>query len=67
VLIFGSLLAVLLKMRTRWRLADERREAGKPGEEPETDTPYGPRSRPPAADVLASRGAGSGADGDGLS
>ncbi|MBT2389202.1 cytochrome ubiquinol oxidase subunit I [Streptomyces sp. ISL-1] len=67
VLIFGSLLAVLLKMRTRWRLADERRQAGEPGEGPELDTPYGPRSRPPADDVLASRGAGSEPTEDGRS
>ncbi|MFE2063331.1 cytochrome ubiquinol oxidase subunit I [Streptomyces sp. NPDC059467] len=49
VFVFGSFLVVLLKMRTRWRLAD----AGggpRPPEEtpqaelPETDTPYGPRS-----------------------
>lgn len=65
VLIFGSLLAVLLKMRTRWRLADERREAGEQDEGPETDTPYGPRSRPPTDDALASRGAGSGPAEDG--
>ncbi|MER5935110.1 cytochrome ubiquinol oxidase subunit I [Streptomyces sp. NPDC002054] len=44
VFIFGSLLAVLLKMRTRWRLADEQRAAGEPAEAPEADTPYGPRS-----------------------
>ncbi|MCX4820933.1 cytochrome ubiquinol oxidase subunit I [Streptomyces sp. NBC_01142] len=65
LLIFGSLLAVLLKMRTRWRLADEGREAGEQDEGPETDTPYGPRSRPPADDALASRGAGSGPAEDG--
>jgi len=54
VFVFGSFLVVLLKMRTRWRLADEtggpRPPAGTPEPElpetelPETDTPYGPRS-----------------------
>ncbi|MEU4152960.1 cytochrome ubiquinol oxidase subunit I [Streptomyces sp. NPDC026659] len=39
VLVFGSLLVVLLKMRARWRTADEN---GGP-QAPETDTPYGPR------------------------
>ncbi|MEU6242548.1 cytochrome ubiquinol oxidase subunit I [Streptomyces sp. NPDC047024] len=39
VLVFGSLLVVLLKMRARWRIADEH---GGP-QAPETDTPYGPR------------------------
>ncbi|MEV7392130.1 MULTISPECIES: cytochrome ubiquinol oxidase subunit I [unclassified Streptomyces] len=49
VFVFGSFLVVLLKMRTRWRLADA--EGGpRPPEEtpqaelPETGTPYGPRS-----------------------
>ncbi|MER6997193.1 cytochrome ubiquinol oxidase subunit I [Streptomyces sp. NPDC000410] len=49
--IFGSFLAVLLKMRTRWRLADEQRLAGHPVAAPETDTPYGPRPPVPAADA----------------
>ncbi|MGW5651487.1 cytochrome ubiquinol oxidase subunit I [Streptomyces humi] len=49
VLVFGSFLAVLLKMRTRWRLADARGGPRPPErtpqpEPPETDTPYGPRS-----------------------
>ncbi|MGW5343643.1 cytochrome ubiquinol oxidase subunit I [Streptomyces sp. HUAS TT3] len=48
VLIFGSFLAVLLKMRTRWRLDDERRSEEEAMEHPETDTPYGPRSAVPA-------------------
>ncbi|MBY8844882.1 cytochrome ubiquinol oxidase subunit I [Streptomyces sp. SP2-10] len=49
VFVFGSLLVVLLKMRTRWRLADRQggplppKETPEPGT-PETDTPYGPRS-----------------------
>ncbi|WP_316770867.1 cytochrome ubiquinol oxidase subunit I [Streptomyces sasae] len=49
VFVFGSFLVVLLKMRSRWRLADA--EGGpRPPEQtpqaelPETDTPYGPRS-----------------------
>ncbi|MEU2774895.1 cytochrome ubiquinol oxidase subunit I [Streptomyces sp. NPDC007162] len=49
VLVFGSFLAVLLKMRSRWRLADERGGPRPPKETPEhetpeTDTPYGPRA-----------------------
>ncbi|WP_433454415.1 cytochrome ubiquinol oxidase subunit I [Streptomyces sp. CA-142005] len=49
VFVFGSFLAVLLKMRSRWRLAD-RTGGPRPPKEipepdtPETDTPYGPRS-----------------------
>ncbi|WP_406210745.1 cytochrome ubiquinol oxidase subunit I [Kitasatospora sp. NBC_01560] len=45
VLVFGSFLAVLLTMRTRWRRADAG-AAAVPGEGPETDTPYGPRPEP---------------------
>ena len=48
VLVFGSFLAVLLKMRTRWRLADAG-IAGHQDDVPETDTPYGPRPEPAAA------------------
>ncbi|MFD5541866.1 hypothetical protein ACFWIJ_29580 [Streptomyces sp. NPDC127079] len=44
VLVFGSFLAVLLKMRSRWRLADEQGGPRPPKETPETDTPYGPRA-----------------------
>ncbi|GAB7034871.1 cytochrome ubiquinol oxidase subunit I [Streptomyces sp. NPDC021749] len=51
VVVFGSFLAVLLKMRARWRLADATGERPPPAEgpgtdaeTPETDTPYGPRS-----------------------
>ncbi|MFJ7071369.1 cytochrome ubiquinol oxidase subunit I [Streptomyces sp. NPDC098781] len=47
VFVFGSFLAVLLKMRTRWRLADEQQAAERPVESPETDTPYGPRATVP--------------------
>ncbi|MFE7773337.1 cytochrome ubiquinol oxidase subunit I [Streptomyces sp. NPDC057445] len=61
VFIFGSFLAVLLKMRTRWRLADEAAAAGHPVEGPESDTPYGPRPEPPpGGDALAGRGTRSG-------
>ncbi|WP_329204972.1 cytochrome ubiquinol oxidase subunit I [Streptomyces sp. NBC_00683] len=50
VFIFGSLLAVLLKLRTRWRLADAQQAAGRKAEDPETDGPYGPRATVPAGD-----------------
>jgi cytochrome d ubiquinol oxidase subunit I len=48
VLLFGSFLVVLLKMRTRWRLADEQRATGGAAHVPEADTPYGPRAPLPA-------------------
>lgn len=48
VCLFGTFLAVLLKMRTRWRLADEQQAAGGTGHAPEADTPYGPRAPLPA-------------------
>ncbi|MFF4399556.1 cytochrome ubiquinol oxidase subunit I [Streptomyces sp. NPDC001480] len=44
VVVFASFLLVLLKMRARWRLADEKDEGEPPGRTPEADTPYGPRS-----------------------
>ncbi|MEU5595176.1 cytochrome ubiquinol oxidase subunit I [Streptomyces sp. NPDC020298] len=44
VVVFASFLLVLLKMRARWRLADEQGGLEPPGPTPETDTPYGPRS-----------------------
>jgi cytochrome d ubiquinol oxidase subunit I len=47
VLVFGAFLAVLLKMRSRWRLADLGLAPGRDGD-PETDTPYGPRPEPAA-------------------
>lgn len=50
LLTFGSLLAVLLKLRTRWRLADAEQAAGHPEDPPETDSPYGPRATVPARD-----------------
>ncbi|MFE4248024.1 cytochrome ubiquinol oxidase subunit I [Streptomyces sp. NPDC056910] len=46
VAVFGSFLAVVLKMRTRWRIADEGLAAARAEPPPETDTPYGPRSEP---------------------
>ncbi|MGW7378978.1 cytochrome ubiquinol oxidase subunit I [Streptomyces sp. NPDC054794] len=42
--VFGSFLVILLKMRTRWRLADEAAIAERTAAAPETETPYGPRS-----------------------
>ncbi|WP_030759910.1 MULTISPECIES: cytochrome ubiquinol oxidase subunit I [unclassified Streptomyces] len=53
VLIFGSFLAVLLKMRTRWRQDDERSLEAGTMTTPETDTPYGPRSAVAAGDAPA--------------
>ncbi|MET8216850.1 cytochrome ubiquinol oxidase subunit I [Streptomyces hirsutus] len=46
VMVFGAFLAVILKMRTRWRIADEGSAAARTALPPETDTPYGPRSAP---------------------
>ncbi|WUH91219.1 cytochrome ubiquinol oxidase subunit I [Streptomyces sp. NBC_00433] len=43
VAVFWSFLAVVLKMRTRWRVADEAEAGGRPAADPEADTPYGPR------------------------
>ncbi|MFF3607667.1 cytochrome ubiquinol oxidase subunit I [Streptomyces sp. NPDC002463] len=57
VFLFGSFLVILLKMRTRWRLADEERAAGGPPHTPEADTPYGPRAPVPAGDGSAGGGA----------
>ncbi|MGW2558719.1 cytochrome ubiquinol oxidase subunit I [Streptomyces sp. NPDC001514] len=67
VLLFGAFLTVLLKMRTRWRLADAERAKGHPVEEPETDTPYGPRSKPPDSGALAAEGTGPAPGEDGRS
>ncbi|MFF4276997.1 cytochrome ubiquinol oxidase subunit I [Streptomyces sp. NPDC001536] len=61
VFLFGSFLVILLKMRTRWRLADQERAAGGPPHAPEADTPYGPRAPVPAGD--GSGGAVRGEDG----
>ncbi|MET7306888.1 cytochrome ubiquinol oxidase subunit I [Streptomyces sp. NPDC005571] len=46
VAIFASFLTVLLKMRTRWRIADESAASATAPQAPETDTPYGPRGQP---------------------
>ncbi|MFE1909400.1 cytochrome ubiquinol oxidase subunit I [Streptomyces gardneri] len=64
VFLFGSFLVILLKMRTRWRLADEQRAAGGPSPlAPETDTPYGPRAPVPAGDAPTPDGGAAGAEG----
>jgi cytochrome d ubiquinol oxidase subunit I len=63
VFIFGSLLGVLLKMRTRWRLADEQWAAGHPAHAPEADSPYGPRAPVPAGDATSGSGTGAPEDG----
>ncbi|MFE2874323.1 cytochrome ubiquinol oxidase subunit I [Streptomyces roseus] len=48
-LVFATFLAVLLKMRTRWRAADERHDDAHAAGTPEGDTPYGPRRTSVAA------------------
>ncbi|MDQ0688456.1 cytochrome d ubiquinol oxidase subunit I [Streptomyces achromogenes] len=52
VCVFASFLAVLLTMRTRWRLADEEDgrtgRAGSPRQTPESGLPYGPRPAVPS-------------------
>ncbi|WP_406192893.1 MULTISPECIES: cytochrome ubiquinol oxidase subunit I [unclassified Streptomyces] len=62
VFIFGSFLAILLRMRTRWRLADEEDRAGTgaraAAEAPETHTPYGPRPPVPSGAAPPSGGDG---------
>ncbi|MFD3942172.1 cytochrome ubiquinol oxidase subunit I [Streptomyces sp. NPDC058579] len=63
VFLFGSFLVILLKMRTRWRLADERRAAGGAVHAPEADTPYGPREPIPAGDAPTGGGAARSEDG----
>ncbi|MEU4067566.1 cytochrome ubiquinol oxidase subunit I [Streptomyces wedmorensis] len=63
VFLFGSFLVILLKMRTRWRLADEQQAAGGTAQVPEADTPYGPRAPVPAGDAPPDGGAAR--DGDG--
>ncbi|GGX11505.1 cytochrome ubiquinol oxidase subunit I [Streptomyces chartreusis] len=60
VCVFGAFLAVLLKMRTRWRIADEADPAARTGPHPETDTPYGPRGEPEPAGARTAPGDGSG-------
>ncbi|MFD9305665.1 cytochrome ubiquinol oxidase subunit I [Streptomyces sp. NPDC060048] len=59
VFVFGSLLAVLLKLSTRWRLADEQQAA----HAPEADTPYGPRAAAQAGDIHTSATGGDPRDG----
>ncbi|MFD9334402.1 cytochrome ubiquinol oxidase subunit I [Streptomyces sp. NPDC060028] len=49
VMVFGAFIAVVLKMRTRWRIADETPAAAHGAPAPEADTPYGPRNDPGAA------------------
>ncbi|MDX2874891.1 cytochrome ubiquinol oxidase subunit I, partial [Streptomyces ipomoeae] len=57
VAVFGAFLAVVLKMRTRWRIADEGLAAERAELPPETDIPYGPRSEPtPAVGAAAPPG-----------
>ncbi|PBC76263.1 cytochrome bd-I ubiquinol oxidase subunit 1 apoprotein [Streptomyces sp. TLI_235] len=58
VLIFGAFLAVLLKMRTRWRLTDSGAVTAS-AEGPESDTPYGPRAEHAAAATDTGREPGS--------
>src|ERR1044072_5787352 len=60
VAVFGSFLAVVLKMRTRWRIADEGSAAARAGLHPEADTPYGPRSEPEPAAAGGAPGGGAG-------
>ncbi|MFB0632867.1 cytochrome ubiquinol oxidase subunit I [Streptomyces sp. AB3(2024)] len=59
VAVFGSFLAIVLKMRTRWRIADEGSAASGAAPAPETDTPYGPRSEPEPASAGGTRAGGS--------
>ncbi|MCX4631466.1 cytochrome ubiquinol oxidase subunit I [Streptomyces sp. NBC_01443] len=61
-LIFGTFLAVLLKMRTHWRAADEQQGDAHTAGTPESDTPYGPRRTTAAAapDHGTARGDGGG-------
>ena len=56
VFLFGSFLGILLKMRTRWRSADEQRAAEDAAHLPEADTPYGPRAPIPAGGAGATDG-----------
>ena len=58
VAVFGSFLAVVLKMRTRWRIADNGSAAARAEVPPETDTPYGPRSEPAPAAAAPDGGSG---------
>lgn len=64
VFLFGSFLVILLKMRTRWRLADEQRAVPGAGGPPEHDLPYGPRAPLSPDDVPAAGGRADRAGGD---
>ncbi|MEU8465801.1 cytochrome ubiquinol oxidase subunit I [Streptomyces sp. NPDC029003] len=64
VCVFAAFLVVLLKMRDRWRLADEARDE-RPLEAPESATPYGPRPAAPAGDARSPGAPGSGPAGGG--
>ncbi|MYS86590.1 cytochrome ubiquinol oxidase subunit I [Embleya scabrispora] len=63
IAVFGAFLAVVLKMRTRWRIADEGSAAARAALPPETDTPYGPRSEPEPAGAASGGGSDSGSGG----
>jgi len=65
VAVLGSFLGILLKMRTRWRVADEVATGAAPALDPETDTPYGPRHPADAATAGAPPGGGPGAGSSG--
>ncbi|MCX4536132.1 cytochrome ubiquinol oxidase subunit I [Streptomyces sp. NBC_01669] len=58
VAIFAAFLAVLLKMRTRWRIADASASPAAVSQAPEADTPYGPRGErlPTAAGAAPGEG-----------
>ncbi|MCQ9183399.1 cytochrome ubiquinol oxidase subunit I [Streptomyces sp. IBSBF 2953] len=61
--VFASFLAVVLKMRTRWRIADEGSAGPHADPPPETDTPYGPRGEPDPPTAAATPGGRSGPTG----
>ncbi|MFJ3224742.1 cytochrome ubiquinol oxidase subunit I [Streptomyces sp. NPDC086783] len=65
VSLFASFLVVLLKMRTRWRLADSTRGTPAGTHTPEADIPYGPRAAVPAGDASAAGPGGGRSRGDG--
>ncbi|OIJ64308.1 cytochrome ubiquinol oxidase subunit I [Streptomyces mangrovisoli] len=61
IAVFGSFLAIVLKMRTRWRVADEAAAGAAAVLDPEADTPYGPRHEVDTAAAGAPSGGGRGA------
>ncbi len=67
VAVFGAFLAIILKMRTRWRIADEGSAASRAALTPEADTPYGPRSDPEPSAAGAAPGGGSDGTSGGVS